>query len=324
MRLKSAILSLLALVAQPALAAPMNMRVFTLSDHLWCFYDGRPDEAATRGDPKTWADFGANNVGVATYVIHQGDRALVYDTFPGTKQAQWVRTWLEKAGIHRFIVANSHWHLDHVGGNAVYADSDLITTAATRERLVANRAAIEAGTLEGPPAINPLKLPDVTIATDSSVWIGSIRVDLRPVHIHSDDGLVLYLPADRVLLAGDTLEDTVTFIAEPATIPAQYRALAAMRAWGIDHIFPNHGNPDVIAKGGYGLGLIDATRAYIRHMVEHAHDPDFLSQPIATHAGPALARGDVSLWWAYPAAHAENLAKVSAAWKDKPLPDFGP
>ena len=105
-------------------AADMNMRVFQINDHLLCFYDGRPAETTIRSDVHNWADFGAMNVGVATYVIHRGDRALVYDTYPSTQQAKWVRDYLVKSGIRHFAVVNSHWHLDHVGGNAAYADVD--------------------------------------------------------------------------------------------------------------------------------------------------------------------------------------------------------
>jgi hypothetical protein len=63
-------------------AAQMNMRVFPINDHLLCFYDGRPAETTTPPSDHNWADFGALNVGVATYVVHRGDRALVYDTYP--------------------------------------------------------------------------------------------------------------------------------------------------------------------------------------------------------------------------------------------------
>jgi cyclase len=56
-------------------AAAMNMRVFEINDHLLSFYDGRPAETATPAGKQDWADFGAMNVGVATYVIHRGDRA---------------------------------------------------------------------------------------------------------------------------------------------------------------------------------------------------------------------------------------------------------
>src|SRR5580698_7086123 len=133
----------------------MNMRVFELNDHLLAFYDGRPAETSASSDARNWADFGAMNVGVATYVIHSGDEALVYDTYPSVRQAQWVRDYLERAGIHRFTVVNSHWHLDHVGGNSVYADVNRISTDKTFQRLTQEKAAIEAGAEWGPPAIDP-------------------------------------------------------------------------------------------------------------------------------------------------------------------------
>ena len=63
------------------------MRVFPINDHLISFYDGRPPEAARRPDAHNWADYGALDVGVSTYVIHRGDQALVYDTFPTAAEA---------------------------------------------------------------------------------------------------------------------------------------------------------------------------------------------------------------------------------------------
>lgn len=78
-------------------AAEMNMRVFQINDHLLSFYDGRPAETTTAAGDHNWADFGALNVGVATYVVHRGDRALVYDTYPSTQQARWVRDYLVRS-----------------------------------------------------------------------------------------------------------------------------------------------------------------------------------------------------------------------------------
>jgi hypothetical protein len=131
-------------------------------------------------------------------------------------------------------------------------------------------------------------------------------------------------PSVGVLLAGDTLEDTVTFISEPEHIPDQYRNLLAMKQWGFDRILPNHGNPDVIAQGGYPTALIDVARAYLRRIVEHAHDPDFLNQSLDSYTADPVRNGTVSVWWAYREAHQTNLAKVAKVWKDRPVPDFGP
>ncbi|MFN3456863.1 MAG: MBL fold metallo-hydrolase [Novosphingobium sp.] len=305
-------------------AGATEIRVLPINDHVIAFYDGRPAENAVDLAKATWADHGANFVGVATYAVVDGSEALVYDTYPSVEQARQVRNWLEKRGVTHFIVANSHWHLDHVGGNALYADSTIIATDKTRAQLLTHKAAIEDGSLQGPPAITPFKVPEVGISQPTTVSVGRYTVELRPVNIHSADGLVAWLPQDRLLLAGDTLEDTLTFIAEPESLSEQYRNLAEMDSWGAMHVLPNHGDPSVIAKGGYSPALIAMTRHYIRAMAEHAHDKDFTAQPIERFIPAELKAGTVSLWWAYREAHHENLQKLANYYKDKPLPDFGP
>jgi cyclase len=320
LRSQAALATLLAVGS--AQAAEVNMRVFELNDHLLAFYDGRPEETKAPHGEHNWADFGAMNVGVATYVVHRGDRALVYDTYPSAQQARWVRDYLGKAGIKHFTLVNSHWHLDHVGGNAVYADVDRIATDKTLERLTAKKAAIEAGTEWGPPPIEPLVLPNIGITADTSYFVEDIRVELRPVNIHSEDGLVIYLPNDRILLAGDTLEDTLTFIVEPEQIGAQYRNLQQMKHWDIERIYPNHGNPSVIASGGYRTTLIDATLDYLRRMVARAHDPDYLEGSMEEYVHDSEGKGWVTPWWAYREAHAANLAVVAKAYRNRPLPDL--
>lgn len=301
-----------------------EIRVLPINDHIIAFYDGRAAENAVDLAKATWADHGANFVGVATYAVVDGSAALVYDTYPSVEQARQVRSWLEKRGVTHFIVANSHWHLDHVGGNALYADSTIIATDKTRAQLLGHKAQIEDGTLQGSPAITPFKVPDVGINQPTTVSVGRYTVELRPVNIHSADGLVAWLPGDKLLLAGDTLEDTLTFIAEPESLGEQYRNLAEMGSWSAMHILPNHGDPSIIAKGGYSPALIAMTRHYIRAMAEHAHDKDFTAQPIESFIPSELKAGTVSLWWAYREAHRENLQKLANYYKDKPLPDFGP
>lgn len=305
-----------------ALADPAGMRVLPVNDHLLAFYDGRPPEPTKPNKESNWADFGAMNVGVATYVVHRGTDALVYDAFPSLAQARWVRHYLRAHGIRHLTLVNSHWHLDHVGGNAAYADVDRIATEGTFRQLAARKVAIEAGTEWGPPAIRPLVLPNILVHTDTTVYVGDVAVELRPVNIHSADGLVLVLPADRILLPGDTLEDTLTFVTEPEGIPVHVQNLRAMKRWPIERIYPNHGNPAVIATGGYATTLIDATVDYLSRLVERAHDPDFLTGSLERYVGDSISRGWVSPWWAYREAHTQNLTRVAEAYRDRVLPDL--
>jgi cyclase len=303
-------------------ARDMNMRVFEINDHLISFYDGRPPPKPHPPGVRNWVDYGAMDVGVSTHVIHQGDQALVYDTFPTVEQAKWVRDYLEKRGIKKFTVVSSHWHLDHNGGNAVYSDVNRIATNLTIERLTEKKEKIEAGKEWGPPPINPLAIANVGIDSNTNYYVGTIKVELRPVNIHSADGLVIYIPNDRFLLAGDTLEDTVTFIAEPELVVEQYRNMLKYKQWDITKIFPNHGDPDVISHGGYNATLIDATTSYLRKVIMRAHDPDYLKGSLEDYVGDSVQKGWISIWEEYREPHEVNLKRVQATMKDKPLPQL--
>ena len=71
-------------LADPVVHGP-NRHVFQINNHLTAFYDGRNDERISP-DPN-WVDDAANKLGVATYAIHQGHKAIVFDTFPTVEQA---------------------------------------------------------------------------------------------------------------------------------------------------------------------------------------------------------------------------------------------
>lgn len=306
------------LLDAPANSHATAVRVFTINDHLLAFCDGRPPEPRGQGPSRDWADSGAYDVGVCTYAIHRGRQALVYDSYPDVREAQWVRQYLARRGIRHFTLVNSHWHLDHVGGNAVYEDADRIATQRTIDILREKQASIEAGSEWGPPAIKPLVLPTIGIAHETHVNVMDIDVVLRPVNIHSADGLVLYIPRDQLLLAGDTLEDTVTFVSEPAHIGEHIRNLRALKRWNIRKILPNHGNPAVIAAGGYSLTLVDATFNYLSQLAKRAGEPNFMNGSLDEYVKESVERGWVSIWWAYRDAHAQNLKRIAEAYKTNP------
>ena len=103
-------------LADPPVDVPTR-QVIQINDHLTAFYDGR-NTLRLSPDPN-WVDDAANKLGVATYAIHQGHDAIVFDTFPTIDQARWQRATLEGMGITHFTVVTSHWHNDHIAGNEV-------------------------------------------------------------------------------------------------------------------------------------------------------------------------------------------------------------
>ena len=199
-----------------SLAPPGRMRVLHPAPGVVAFYDGRV--AGYRHAPEpNWVDEGALSLGIASYAIVEGDEAIVYDTHVSLAHAAFIRNWLTEAGVRQVTVVLSHHHLDHVAGTAAFGTVPVIANIRTAV-MARDRAGIEAG--RGPPAIAPLILPTETFDGQRTLSVGRRRVDLVTANIHSDDQTLLWLPDAGLLLAGDALEDTVTYVADaPAFRP---------------------------------------------------------------------------------------------------------
>src|ERR1700704_1831395 len=154
-----------------------HLRVLRPAAGVYAFYDGRV-EGYRFDDQPNWVDDGALSLGIASYAIVSGSAALVYDTHVSVEHGRRIRAVLEGEGVRQFTVVLSHWHLDHVAGTAAFCDSGVIACARTAQLLAESRGAIESGSLEGPPAINPLVLPTVIFRDRLELEIGELQLEL--------------------------------------------------------------------------------------------------------------------------------------------------
>jgi cyclase len=151
--------------------------------------------------------------------------------------------------------------------------------------------------------------------------VGEIALELRRMNIHSIDGCVVYLPRDKLLLAGDTLEDPLTYMIEVENLAEHLRQLREMKGWDVARILPDHGDPDIIRAGGYDKTLIDATIAYVTKMLTRAHDADYLDGTMEDFIGDSAAKGWIRPFEPYREVHEQNLKLVHDYWKDKRPPE---
>jgi cyclase len=286
-----------------------QMRVLHPADGILGFYAGRDDGYRFAEEPN-WVDRGALELGVASFALVSAGEALVYDTHVSVAHARAIRETLAARGVHTFTVVLSHWHLDHIAGNAAFADAEIIANARTAEHLRRFQTEIEAGTLEGPPAITPLILPHRIFRDRLPLTIGGIQVELIQCDIHSDDATVLWLPERRLLLAGDTLEDPITYVSEPEHLATHLAELDRLAQLAPERILPNHGDPDAIASGGYTVGLIDAARQYIALLLRAREEPEPREMSLREAIAAPLAAGWVRYFAPYEAVHRKNLKRV--------------
>ena len=142
--------------------------------------------------------------------------------------------------------------------------------------------------------------------------VGDIDVELRPLDVHSFDGLTLYLPKTRLLLAGDTLEDTVTYLAEPDRLEVHLAELDRLSTWDVKRVLPNHGAAEKIAGGGYDTSLIGATSSYLKRLLQCRNKPDLARLPLSEFIAEELKNGSVTYFEPYEAVHTGNVRAVLA------------
>lgn len=283
-----------------------TMRLIRPAPGILGFYDGRIEGVRLHGPQENWLDDGGFTLGTCSYAIVSGAEALVYDTHMSLDHARWIRRAVEAEGATHIRVVLSHHHLDHIAGNEVFADCEIIANAATATAMAAE---MEDATRADPP-VDPVIMPTTVFTTDTTMHVGDIEVALMSFDIHSHDGLCLWLPETRVLFAGDTLEDTVTYVAEPERLEVHLQDLARMAEMGISAILPNHGAEDVIAGGGYGIGLVAATQSYVRRLLACREDAALRALSFEDFVRADCEAGNLIYCPAYAAVHARNVQAV--------------
>ena len=236
---------------------------------------------------------GTNGVAVSNAaIIDLGDKTVVVDTFMTRRAAEEMAAEvLRLTGRAPYLVVNSHWHTDHVGGNQAFADVPIVGTRrmlelimedapSTRDQFVARAEAIataaanlaasastpeEESQAEGTMALAEaltadadgyqLTLPDLLIGDRLEIE-GERSLTIHGFgRGHTESDLFIHLPGDDVVVAGDLVWTGV----HPKTtdgFPAEWAAVLD-RIAGLkpSRVVSGHGPPgtrdDVTAMAGY-------------------------------------------------------------------------
>jgi cyclase len=285
-----------------------TLRVLEPHPGIFAYYDGRIEGKRLYSEGKNWLDDGAYSLGIASYALVEGHEAIAYDTHMSIEHAQAVRDHLRSLGVTEIRVVLSHWHADHIAGNEVFSDCSIIALKLTADAMRDNKDEIETDT----PPIKPLVMPNLVFEKQLDLKLGNRRIELHHLDIHSADGCVLWLPNEQILLAGDTLEDTVTYVSEAEHIATHIDELARMATWPIRYILPNHGDPDKILAGGYGKNLIEANRRYLQRLLDPAERARAAGMSLEAFAADDIASGAVLYFAPYEPVHKQNIAAIES------------
>jgi cyclase len=253
--------------------------------------------------------------GNAGFII--GDESVaVIDTFQDPRPAQALLADIRKRTRLpiRFVV-NTHYHLDHVNGNDVFAAAGATIVAHRNVRAwmrTENLKMLDPPvTPEKKARVASLTLPTVVHDGHLELFLGSRRIDVRYYPGHTGGDSVVWVPDAKILFCGDMLwKDHVPNLIDASTGP-WIESLDAMRkdyspsAW-----IPGHGGlagaQDVQTFRGYLAEL----RANVRREQAAGKSGDALVQALL----PGL-RAKYGRWGFFNDYATAGVLQTAQEWK---------
>jgi len=222
-----------------------------ISNHVYSYVDVKDGSPAF--------SYGAN-----AGIIIGKNSILVVDTLVSAKEGNRLLSDIRAVSDKpiRYVV-NSHYHLDHTFGNAVFAGlgTDIISHVNCAEAMKksavdtlanANAYGLTPEDMEG----TKLAYPNITFTDKVGLYLGGLQVDLIYISpSHSKGSIIVQVPAEGVVFAGDSLfTDFHPYMAD-GDIANWQEALDSIIALNADKIVPGHGplstNKDLVDMKAY-------------------------------------------------------------------------
>ncbi len=186
---------------------------------------------------------------------------VVIDTLPFPRETREMADFLRgesRRGI-RYVI-NTHHHADHVYGNYLFQEADIISSDRCREvmRKSGEKNLAEAKSQTPELAEVTLRLPNVTFPEKMSLHLGDRVMRLMVTPGHTLDGIAVYLEGDKILFSGDAVMP-LPYIFWGDRVMMQ-DTLRAVKELNLENIVQGHG--DVLLKGEIDETL-DASIAYL-------------------------------------------------------------
>ncbi|MCF2515810.1 MBL fold metallo-hydrolase [Sphingomonas sp. G124] len=191
---------------------------------------------------------------------------ILVDTGRHPDHAEKLLAYAKDRGRPIAAIVNTHWHLDHTTGNydirQAYPAAPVYATTAIEGGLVGflgrNREQADkiladpktpperrAEILRGRSVIdNPDRLrPTIPITASGPMRIAGRKIDIHVAHFAATEAdLWLYVPEERLAIAGDLVVDIVPFM-DTACPDGWKKALSQIEAMPFVTLIPGHGAP---------------------------------------------------------------------------------
>jgi cyclase len=248
---------------------------------------------------------GVSNAGL----IVGADYAMAIDAMQGPLPAKaFIAAARQATGKEIARLVNTHHHGDHVNGNQFFTRAEISSHPYCREEVlkaVANAPKTWTPTPGVADAAEPRVLvpPTVTFKDDVTYFIGGNEVQFRfagPAHTWGD--VMVYLPKQKILFAGDVAFFWVAPYANNSYISKWIETCDKIAGWDVDVIVPGHGpiggKKELAEMASYFRVLgVEARKRYDAKMTPGAAAAEIRLGRFDNWIGPERLIMDVVRWY---------------------------
>jgi glyoxylase-like metal-dependent hydrolase (beta-lactamase superfamily II) len=197
-------------------------------------------------------------------VTHEG--TVVIDTLPFPRETREMIDFLRaesRRGI-RYVI-NTHHHADHVYGNYLFEEADIISSEKCREIMRKTGEKNLAETKQQNPELAEvvLRLPNITFPDKMTIHLGERVMRLLPLPGHTPDDIGVYIEGEKILFAGDAVMP-LPYIFWGERVQLQ-ETLKMIKGMNLENIVQGHG--EVLLKGEID-DVLDQGIAYLDTIYE--------------------------------------------------------
>jgi glyoxylase-like metal-dependent hydrolase (beta-lactamase superfamily II) len=235
-------------------------------------------------------DSPARSFGANAGVVIGGEGILVVDTLVSAGEARKFIADIRKVtGKPVRYVVNTHCHLDHAFGNSEFRKLGAVIIAHTDCKAYLERHGDETLKNIGQYGLTPEQMQGTEVAYPDMVFSDRLGMDLGGVKVeliyagpsHVDGSVLVYLPDEKVLFAGDVLfTDFHPFLGE-GDLAGWQKALDYIEDLEVEKIVPGHGplstKKDVRDMEEY-LRVFDGLA---RELSSASSDPEYVAAEMA-------------------------------------------
>jgi len=221
-------------------------------------------------------------------LVRSGGEAFCVDSPVLPDELEVLPAIAEQAGFGIVGLLATHADWDHLLGRYAFPEAPLGCAETTAAFLIGHpgvaqrelRAFDEELYLERP---GPLSLPGAqALPVPGQCGIGEQELELHPADGHTQDGMAVWVPWARVLVAGDYLSPVeIPMLSQTGSASGYLATLARLEPLveRAEHVVPGHGAP---IDGTRAAAILREDRAYVEALVERGADAKL---PLARRSG---------------------------------------